>query len=105
MNNKKDSVKGRATQSQSDDPFWNIQREGGCGCDKPAIKRGERPRAARSYIYPFAAVKWIKSCPSKRRSFRSEILPLFLSARQRQSDLRDQTHRELMHRPLQFQKR
>jgi hypothetical protein len=33
------------------------------------------------------------------------ILPFLESTRQRQNDLRNQTHRELMYRPLQVQKR
>jgi hypothetical protein len=34
-----------------------------------------------------------------------EILPLFRSTQQRQSDLRDQIHREFVNRPFQFNKR
>jgi len=34
-----------------------------------------------------------------------EILPFLLSTRQRENNLRDQIHRELVYRPLQFHKR
>jgi hypothetical protein len=35
----------------------------------------------------------------------SAFVPLLLSTRQRQSDLRDQIHREFVNRPFQFYKR
>jgi hypothetical protein len=34
-----------------------------------------------------------------------EILPFLLSTRQRENNLRDHIHRELVYRPLQFHKR
>jgi hypothetical protein len=46
-----------------------------------------------------------KGVAEDRFAFIRESLPLLLSTRQRQNDLRDQTHRELVNRPSKFNKR